>query len=76
MVHVAIRIILTCDTSFKISCQYSNNWASQCSVVKNLPANAGDAGDMGMIPGLGRSGVENNNPLQFSCLENPKDRGA
>ena len=45
-------------------------------MVKNLPANAGDAGDMGMIPGLGRSpGGENSNPLQFSCLENPKDRG-
>ena len=44
------------------------------SVVKNLPANAGDAGS---IPGLGRSpGVGNGNPLQYSCLENPMDRGA
>ena len=43
------------------------------SVVKDLPANAGDVGS---IPGLGRSpGEENGNPLQNSCLENPMDRG-
>ena len=47
------------------------------SVVKNLPANAGDAGDVGLIPGSGRSpGGGNGNPLQYSCLENPMDRGA
>ena len=41
------------------------------SVVKNLPA---DAGDMGLIPGSGRSLLEGNgNPLQCSCLENPRD---
>ena len=46
------------------------------SVVKNLPANAGAAGAMGLIPGLRRSpGVGNGNPLQYSCLENPMDRG-
>ena len=46
-------------------------------VIKNLPANAADAGDMGSIPGLGRSpGGGNGNPLQYSCLENPIDRGA
>ena len=45
-------------------------------VVKNLPANAGDAGDKGLIPGSGRSpGEENGNPLQYSCLENSVDRG-
>ena len=44
------------------------------SVVKNLPANAGDVGS---IPGLGRSpGEGNGSPLQYSCLENPIDRGA
>ena len=44
------------------------------SVVKNLPA---IAGDMGSIPGLGRSlGGGNGNPPQYSCLENPTDRGA
>ena len=45
--------------------------------VKNLPANAGDTGDSGLIPGLGRSPREGNgNPLQYSCLENSIDRGA
>ena len=44
---------------------------------KNPPANAGDIRDMGSIPGLGRSPEgEHANPLQYSCLENPKDRGA
>ena len=42
--------------------------------VKNMPVNAGDEG---LIPGLGRSPEEgNNNPLQCSCLENPRDGGA
>ena len=46
-------------------------------VLKNLPANAGDIRDVGSIPGWGRSLREGNgNPLQFSCLENPMDRGA
>ena len=44
------------------------------SVVKNLPANAGDRGSM---PGSGRSPREGNgNPLWYSCLGNPTDRGA
>ena len=43
-------------------------------MVKNLPANAGDAIDMGSIPGSGRSpGGANGNPLQYSCLENSMD---
>ena len=46
-------------------------------LVKNLPANAGDARDMGSIPGLGKSpGVGNGAPLQYSCLENSMGRGA
>ena len=46
-------------------------------IVKNLPANAGDTGDTGSIPGLGRSpGEGHGNPLQYSYLENPMDRGA
>ena len=46
-------------------------------MVKNLPANAGDIRDEGSIPGLGRSpGGGNGNSLQYSCLENPMDRGA
>ena len=47
------------------------------TVVKNLPANAGDTGDLGSIPGWGRfPGGGHGNPLQYSCLENPMDRGA
>ena len=47
------------------------------TVVKNLPANARDAGDLGLIPGSGRSpGGGNVNPLQYSCRENFMDRGA
>ena len=44
------------------------------SLIKNPPTNAGDAG---LIPGLGRSsGEENGNPFRFSCLGNPTDKGA
>ena len=50
---------------------------SDGTVVKNLPGSAADAGELGLIPGLGRSlGEENGNPLQYSCLGNPMDRGA
>ena len=46
-------------------------------VVKNLPSNAGGIKDAVLIPGLGRSpGGGYSNPLQYSCLENPMDRGA
>ena len=45
-------------------------------VVKNSPANAGDIRELGSIPGSGRSpGGGQYNPLQYSCLENPMDRG-
>ena len=47
------------------------------AVVKNLPANTGDTRDTSLIPRSGRSsGVENGNPLQHSCLENPTDKEA
>ena len=46
-------------------------------MVKNLPAKAEDIRDTGSIPGLGRSHEGGHgNPLQYSCLENPMDRGA
>ena len=46
-------------------------------MLKKLPANAGDVRDAGSIPGSGRSpGGGYSNPLQYSCLENPMDRGA
>ena len=45
-------------------------------MVKNLSANPGDIRDVGSIPGLGRSsGERHGNPLQYSSLENPMDRG-
>ena len=47
------------------------------SAVKSPPASAGDTGDVGLIPGLGRSpGKRNGYPFQYSCLENPTDREA
>ena len=53
-------------------------WASQVTqMVKNLSANAGDIRDMNSIPGLGRSPRGGHgNLLQYSCLENPMDKGA
>ena len=55
-----------------------HSWASQAVlVVKSLPANAGDIRDVGLVPELGRSpGGGPGNLLQYSCLENPMDRGA
>ena len=54
-------------------------WASQLMlVVRNLPTDAGDIRDAGSIPEIERRFPEggNGNPLQYSCLENPMDRGA
>ena len=59
--------------------QYTHSYrASQVVLVlKNLPANAGDVRNVGLIPGLGRfPGGGHGNPLQYSCRENPIDRGA
>ena len=51
---------------------FGSAWSTQVAlVVKNLPANAGDIRDVGLMPGSGRSrGEENGSPLQYSCLEN------
>ena len=67
------------NTAHNITCRFLGRFgASQVMlVVKNLPANAGDIRDTGSILGLGRSpGRGHGNPLQYSCLENPMDRGA
>ena len=55
-----------------------NIWASQVArVVKTLPAKAGDIRDLGSLPGWGRSPRGGHgNPFQYSCLENPLDKGA
>ena len=62
----------------QIKAHFTEHWASQVVLVrKNPPANAGDLRDSGSIPGSRRSpGGEQGNPLQYSCLENPLDRGA
>ena len=54
-----------------------SRWAFQVVlVVKNPPAKVGDIRDIGLISGSGRpTGGGNSNPLQYSCLENPTDRG-
>ena len=61
-----------------VDCSHLSSLPSQVTlVVKNLPANAGDTRDTSLIPGSGRSSGEvNGNPLQYSCLENPMNRGA
>ena len=56
---------------------YIRTTSQVVQAVKNLPTNAADLGDVGLIPGSGRSpGGGHSNPLQYSCLENPIDRGA
>ena len=66
-----------CPLSWWCYLAISSSRFSGGSVVKNLPANAGDARDVGLISGLGRSpGGRNGNTLQYSCLENSMDRGA
>ena len=55
----------------------TNEFLNDLTVAKNLPANTGDIRGMGLIPRSGRSpGGGYDNPLQYSCLENPMDRGA
>ena len=66
---------------YKINIQksvvFTLNYGLPRLVVKNLSANSGDIRNVGLIPGLGRSpGGGHSNPLQYSCLENPMDRGA
>ena len=80
MVHL-LRVNLAQDSGDR-KCAFAKvSWnprASQVAlVVKKPPANAGDKRDMGSIPGSGRSpGEGHSNLLQYSCLENPMDRGA
>ena len=64
------HMIQACPTSNGHRCRIEG------TVVKNLPANAGDTGDSGSVSGLGRScGGGNGSPLQYSCLEIPMGRG-
>ena len=83
--HLDFSLVRPCPTSDPKKWEIINfcylltlKGASQVAlVVKNLPANAGNVRDLGLIPGLGRSpGKGNGHPLQYSCLENPMDRRA
>ena len=68
-----------CDSNCICSLTTSTWWKGfpSGSVVKNPPANTGASGDVGLIPGSERSlGGGNGNPLQYSCWDNPMDRGA
>jgi len=68
---------LLCILFFIILVKKSHELPKWLLVVKNPPAKAGDVRDTGLIPGSGRSpGAANGNLLQYSCLENPTDRGA
>ena len=66
------------DREASVSAVHGVTRDSQVALVVRRPlANAGGVGDVGLIPGLGRSpGGGHGNPLQYSCLENPTDRGA
>ena len=69
--------IMTVSNSLKCEPLYPQGASQMALMVKNPPANAGDVRDTESIPGSGRSpGGGYGNPLQYSCLENPMDRGA
>ena len=77
--HTCLNICLKCFPG----AEGANFFSVQFSKHADFPGGSDDkastynAGDSGSIPGLGRSpGEENDNPLQYSCLENPMDRGA
>ena len=76
-----ISVLILCCFDYYRFVVVSEVWMilglSRCTVVKNLPANAGDTRDVCLIPGLGRSPILGyDNPLQYSCLENSMGRGA
>ena len=66
-----------CFNFYEIQLIWGQGASQVALVVRNLPTSARDLSDTGSIPGLGRfPGGGNGNPLQYSCLENPMDRGA
>ena len=76
--HTSVNILNEADVPYSESGWGGWVWACQVAlVVKNLLANAQDVRDADFIPGLGRfPGEGHGKPLQYSCLENPTDRGA
>ena len=86
MIHIRNTFSVGIHCTYTLIIHIPNSWKKTFtqkfyifpggSVVKNLHANAGDIEDMGSIPGFERSpGEGNGNPLQYSCLGNPMDRG-
>ena len=72
-----MKFLIVCYENMYSSPTTGPGSSPSSSLVKHSPASAGDAGEMGSVPKLGRSpGEENSNPLQYSCLGNPMDRGA
>ena len=72
-----ILLVHSVAVNGNISCFFMVNTPSYTHTHMNPPANAGDIRDSGSMPELGRSpGEENGNPLWYSCLGNPMDRGA
>ena len=71
------KCIGTCGYKVSFLLLLMDCWSPCGPVVKKPPANAEDTGGVGLITGSGRSpGGGNGNPFQYSCLENPMDRGA
>ena len=72
-----LSTIIICDNILRASIIFRINFPQVALVVKNLPANAGDARDVGSVPGLGKSPAEGNgNALQYSWLKNSVGREA
>ena len=76
--QATVHAVAESDTTEQLNNNTADPWASQVMlVVKNPPDKAGDGRDVGLTPGSGRSpGGGYGNPLQYSCLEDPMDRGA
>ena len=73
----SINLVRICSFVQKNECRPDFRASQVALLVKNPPANAGDIRDTGLVPGLGRSpGGRHGNPLQYSYLENPMERGA
>ena len=73
-----VVLVFIVDLCIRLGCSFDVSLVSRTSLVaQTVKQLAYNAGDLGLIPGTGRSSGEGNvNPLQYSCLENPKDRGA
>ena len=78
-IALVVHLLPPSSTTYMCLCVYIHIYMGfqVALAVKNLPANTGDVGDEGLIPGSGRSpGGGHGNPLQYLSLENPMDRGA